>query len=160
MLNIISNSKISFSGLLPDNLVTISSNNIKKTKTGSMKEVHLIWQDFVEQNNKHLIKTWVDIQRGHELLKTSIAFKRSRLSIDTFNTIIMLSIIGAVVLFAFNIWGLAIIITVLSLIVLQVVREEASNAIIRTALNSEVFYYNAINSRILKVLAYRSDEGQ
>jgi hypothetical protein len=120
-----------------------------------MKEVHLIWPDFVEQNNKHLVKTLVDIQRGHELLKTSIVFRHSRMSINTLNYIVMLSILVAVVLFAMNIWVLPVIITILSLVVLQVVREEASNAIIRNALKSERFYYNAINSRILKVLAYK-----
>ncbi len=121
-----------------------------------MKEVNLIWQDFVEQNNKHLVKTWVDIQKGHDLLKTSIVFKRSRLSINALNTIVMFSILLAVILFSMNIWVIPLIITVLSLIVLQVIREEAGNAIIRNALRNEVFYYNAINLRILKVLARKT----
>lgn len=125
-----------------------------------MKEVNLIWQDFVEQNNKHLIKTWVDIQKGHELLKTSITFKNSRLNLNTMNTIIMLSILSAVVLFTFKMWGLAIIITVFSLILLQVVREEATAAIIRNALKNEMFYYNAVNSRIIRILVYRSKENK
>jgi len=120
-----------------------------------MKEVHLIWHDFVEQNNKHLVKTWVDIQKGHELLKTSVTFNHSRLNIDAFNTIIVVSILSAVVLFSLNIWILPLIITVFSLIVLQVVKEEATDMIIRNALKSEAFYYKAINSRIIKVLAYQ-----
>jgi hypothetical protein len=130
--------------------------DIKKNKQ-SMKEVNLIWHDFVELNNKHLIKTWVDIQKGHELLKTTIAFRQSKVGINALNSVILLSILCAVVMFAFNIWILPVIITVLSLIVLQVVREEATNAIIRNALKSEVFYYNAVNSRIIKVLAYRQN---
>ncbi len=130
--------------------------NEKKISKSSMKEVHLIWHDFVELNNKHLIKTWVDIQKGHELLKTSIAFRNSRLNMTALNAIMLVTILTAVVLFAFSIWVLPIIITVLSLIVLQVVREEATNAIIRNALKNELFYYNAVNSRILKVLAYQS----
>jgi hypothetical protein len=123
-----------------------------------MKEVNLIWQDFVEQNNKHLVRTLVDIQKGHDLLKTSIVFKKSRMNINVLNTIILVSILAAVILFFFNIWLIPVIITVLSLIVLQVVKEEATNAIIRNALRSEVFYYNAINSRIIKVLALNPNQ--
>lgn len=118
-----------------------------------MKEVHLIWQEFVEQNNKHLVKTLVDIQKGHELLKTSVSFSHSRLNMDSLNYILVFSILSALVLFSLNIWVIPILITLFSLIIFQVVREEATNAIIRNALKNEAFYYKAINSSIIKVLA-------
>jgi hypothetical protein len=118
-----------------------------------MKEVNLIWHDFVEQNNKHLVKTLVDIQKGHRLLRTSITFNRTFLGIDTVHSIIALSIASAVVLLFLHIWVLPIVIAFSALILLQVLKEEATNAIIKNALKSEVFYYKAVNSKILKVLA-------
>ncbi len=147
----------SFQGIFYGAVEMVKPEKKIKKNSQSMKEVTLIWHDFVELNNKHLIKTWVDIQKGHELLRTSIAFRNSRLDISVLNSVILGTILFAIVLFAFNIWILPVIITVLSLIVLQVVREEATNAIIRNALSNEMFYYNAVNSRIIKVLAYQKD---
>jgi hypothetical protein len=118
-----------------------------------MKEKHLIWQEFVDQSNRQLVKTLVDIRKGHELLKTSVAFSHSRLNMDTLNYILVFSILSALVLFTLNILIIPILITVFTLIAFQAFREEASKAIIRNALKNEAFYYRAVNSSIIRVLA-------
>ncbi len=113
--------------------------------------IHLDWEDFVDQYHRKQIKTRVDLDKGDELIRTGglpAYWKMSRKIMKgiTFGTAIV-----AIVAFSFinPVAGLAI--GALVFVFRGAIRQEASRAVIQTALQQPMFYSRALASQTLKV---------
>lgn len=120
----------------------------------NQKEIQMmIWQDFVEQYNKRKVKPAVDIEKVLAMLNTSIAFKRWSLTLNAMNIIFILSLMLTIILIFYTTWWIPLCVTVLSLIAIKAIRDETVNTVIRQAMSNEIFYYHAVNNRILRLLS-------
>jgi|GEM_PF-2327442 len=117
----------------------------------SKEMLHLNWEDFVDQYNQKKIKARVDLAKGDELVRTGglpAYWKMSRKIMKgiTFGTALV-----AILAFSFinPVAGLAI--GALVFVFRNAIRQEASRAVIQTALQQPMFYGRALASQTLKV---------
>lgn len=116
-----------------------------------MNEIQIIWEEFVEGLSTQQIKTWIDINKGHALMKAPFAPVEWRLTIKIMTFLLLLSFPIALILFFFIKWWIPLLIIISSFILAKALREEAAKAVIRTSLKDPKFYSHAILSGTLKI---------
>ncbi len=121
-----------------------------------MTEVQINWEEFVTRHKTQNIKLWVDLNKGHALIKSPFGPSNWRVTIKLMTWLTLLAIPTAIVLFFFVRWWIPIIIIVLSFMFMRAIRQEAAKAVIETSLESPEFYSHAILSGTMKT--YLTDE--
>ena len=121
-----------------------------------MKEIQIDWEEFVARHKNQDIKPWVDINKGHALMKAPFAPSNWRVTIKLMTWLTILSFPTAIVLFFFIKWWIPIIIIILSFMFARAIRQEAAKAVIETSLENPEFYSHAILSGTMKI--YSADQ--
>jgi hypothetical protein len=116
-----------------------------------MTEIHLEWQEFVERYRRQEIKTWVDRNKGHALLKSQFGPSNWRVTLKLVTCLTLSIFPAAILLFFFVSWWIPVILIVLAFMFLRAIREEAAKAVIETSLTDPEFYSHAVLSGTMKV---------
>jgi hypothetical protein len=113
--------------------------------------LHLDWEDFVDQYHRKQIKTRVDLHKGDELVRTGGLPTYWRMSRKIMKGITFGTAIAAIAAFSFinPVAGLAI--GALVFVFRGAIKQEASRAVIQTALQQPMFYGRALASKTLQV---------
>lgn len=121
-----------------------------------MTEIQINWEEFVARHKTQNIKPWVDLNKGHALMKSPFGPSNWRVTIKLMTWLTLLAIPTAIMLFFFVRWWIPIIIIVLSFMFMKAIRQEAAKAVIETSLENPEFYSHAILSGTMKI--YSTDE--
>lgn len=116
-----------------------------------MTEIHIVWEEFVSRHKSNSIKTWVDINKGHALMKSSVAPSNWRITIKIMTWISTLSIPTAVVLFFFLDWWIPLIVIGIAVLIMNAIRQESAKAVIETSIRNPKFYTHAVISKTMKI---------
>ncbi len=116
-----------------------------------MKEIQIDWNEFVARHKTKDIRPWVDLNKGHALMKAPFAPSSWRITIKLLTWISLLSLPTAIVLFFFIKWWIPIIIILLSFMFARAIRQEAAKAVIDTSIEDPEFYSHAILSGTMKI---------
>jgi hypothetical protein len=109
-----------------------------------MTEIQLDWEEFVARHKTRDIRPWVDLNKGHALMKSLFGPSNWRVTIKLMTWLTLLAIPTAIVLFFFVKWWIPVIIIVLSFMFMRAIRQEAAKAVIETSLENPEFYSHAI----------------
>lgn len=116
-----------------------------------METLHLNWEDFVEQYTNKQIRARVDLAKGDDLIRTGglpAYWKMSRKIMKGIT--IFTAAVAVIAFFLINpVAGLAI--GALAFVFRGAIRQEASRAVINTALQQPMFYSRALASKTLQV---------
>ena len=116
-----------------------------------MKEIRISWEEFVAQYKTHNIKPWVDLNKGHALIKSSFGPRNWRLTIKLLTSLTLLAFPVSIALFFFVKWWIPVIIIIVSFMFIKAIREEGAKAVISTSLEDPEFYSHAILSETMKI---------
>ena len=116
-----------------------------------MTEENLEWEEFVTLFQSQEIKPFVDVNKGHALMKSQYAPSNWRITIIVLTWVSVLAFPAAIVLFFFVQWWIPIIIIVTTIMLIKGIREESAKVVIETSLKNPAFYRIAIDSRTMKV---------
>lgn len=116
-----------------------------------MTEIVIEWQEFAEKYKAQEIRPWVDINKGHALMKSPFGPSNWRVTIKLMTCLTLLSILTAIVLFFYIKWWIPVIIIVISLVFMRAIRQESAKAVIETSLENPEFYSHAILSGTMKI---------
>lgn len=116
-----------------------------------MTETQIDWSEFIIQYKNQNVKPLVDLNKGHELMKSSFAPSNWRVAIKIMTWLTILAIPTAIVLFFFLKWWIPIVIIVLSFMFMSAIRREAAKAVIDTSLKNPEFYTHAILTGTMKI---------
>lgn len=116
-----------------------------------MKELQIDWEEFISKHRTHEINTWVDINKGHALMKSALAPINWRVTIKLLTLLIILSFPTAIILFFFIKWWIPIVIIILTFMFARAIRQEAQKAVIETSIKNPKFYSHAILSGTMKI---------
>ncbi|MCG8345889.1 MAG: hypothetical protein MI685_12135 [Chlorobiales bacterium] len=116
-----------------------------------MTEIHIGWEEFVARHKTKKISPWVDLNKGHALMKSPLGPSNWRVTIKLMTWLTLLAIPTAIVLFFFIKWWIPVIIIVLSFMFMRAIRQEAAKAVIETSLENPEFYSHAILSGTMKI---------
>jgi hypothetical protein len=113
--------------------------------------LHLEWEDFVDLYQRKQIKTRVDLAKGDELVRTGGLPSYWKMSRKIMKGITFGTAIAAILAFSFinPVAGLAIGALVFAF--RGAIGQEASRAVVQTALQQPMFYSRALASQTLKV---------
>lgn len=116
-----------------------------------MEMLHLSWEDFVEQYTSKKIKARVDLAKGDDLIRTGGLPSYWKMSRKIMKGITIFTAVTALVAFFMinPVAGLAI--GGLVFVFRGAIRQEASRAVINTALQQPMFYSRALASKTLQV---------
>ena len=113
--------------------------------------INIDWQEFVEKYKSHQIEVWVDINKGHALMKSSLAPMVWRVLVSLTHLLALLSLPLVITLFFFFKWWIPVIIFIDCVVVVEFVRRASQRAVIRNSLKHPVFYQHAILSGTMEV---------
>jgi hypothetical protein len=116
-----------------------------------METLHLNWEDFVEQYTSKKIKARVDLAKGDDLIRTGGLPSYWKMSRKIMKGITVFTAVTALIAFFMinPVAGLAI--GALVFVFRGAIRQEASRAVINTALQQPMFYSRALASKTLQV---------
>ena len=118
-----------------------------------MTEIQIDWEEFVARHKAQDITPWVDINKGHALMKAPFAPSNWRVTIKLMTWLSLLAFPTAIVLFFFIKWWIPIIIIILAFQSIRAMREEAARAVVKTSLKNPEFYVHAMLSKTMKIYA-------
>jgi hypothetical protein len=110
----------------------------------------LTHKEFVTAINNDTIKPWVDINKGHALMKTSFAPRSWRYTVIILTWITIMAFPVSIVLFFFVNWWIPVLIIFFSFLFMKAIREESVKAVIKISLEEPDFYEHAILSGTMK----------
>lgn len=116
-----------------------------------MTEIQIDWQGFVEKYKSQQVKPWVDLNKGHALMKSPYGPSSWRVTIKLMTWLTLLALPTGIVLFFFMEWWIPVIIIILSFMFMRAIRQEAAKAVIEASLKDPEFYKHAILSRTMKI---------
>jgi hypothetical protein len=116
-----------------------------------MEKMEIEWNEFVSQYGSQDIRPFVDLNKGHALIKSPLGPRNWRVIIHIVTWLFLLAIPTALVLFFFVKWWIPIIVIVFSLMTNNVMRKVAAKAVLETSLESPSFYRHAILSGTMKI---------
>lgn len=116
-----------------------------------MELTKIEWAEFVTGIENKSIRPWVDINKGHALLKSEIGPSNWRFMIKTLTFVTIWAIPISIVLFFFVKWWIPVLIIITSFMTMKGVRVTSAQAVVEEALKDETFYTHARLSGTLKI---------
>ncbi len=97
-------------------------------------ELQIDWEEFVARKKNQDITPWVDLNKGHVLMKSPFGPKNWRVTIKLMTWLTLLAFPTGIVLFFFAKWWIPVIIIILAFMFSRAIRQEAAKAVIETSL--------------------------
>lgn len=116
-----------------------------------MTEVKLNHQEFIIGINENEIVPWVDINKGHALMKTSLAPASWRLSVKFGTYLAILLIPSALALLFFLKWWIPTLMILFAIVLTRIIRNKSKKGVITQSIKRRDFYDFATSTDTLRI---------
>lgn len=116
-----------------------------------MTEIKLDHSEFVKRYEDNSVVPWVDVNKGHALMKSPFAPYWWRVSVRYGTYVALLLMPMAVIFFFFTKWWIPAIMISLAFVMIKLIRTRSQKAVIATSLSDMQFYEIAVSTDTLRI---------
>lgn len=114
-----------------------------------MTEIKLDHAEFIEGIRDNTLVPWVDINKGHALLKTQLAPMSWRISVKLGTYLAIMLIPSAIILFFFLEWWTPSLMILVAIVLIKTIRGRSKKGVIKLSILQSQFYELAISTDTL-----------
>lgn len=110
------------------------------------------WSEFVRLYKSKQISVSVDKSTSPMFMRSSSAPRNWRIALKILNTLTIVALPTALVLFFFVKWWIPLIIISLVLMFRKAIKEETAKAVVEESLKTPEFYVHAVRSGVMRII--------